>query len=159
MTGREEKVGRGREGLSEKRHWLLKWKSTELKHITGSHKYQWDLVKKAEATAMNVLANQHAGVLSSHLICLSTSCRQGSISPPICLSSTITKEQERVKKKSCMALDCSKREPSPKEADFGGQLRSLGLRNEALARQGVSPPHFFKNCLLILFELQNSHLV
>ena len=90
MTAREEKVGRWREGLSEKRHWLLKWKSTELKHITGSHKYQWDLVKKAEATAMNVSANQHAGVLSSHLICLSTSCRQGSISPPICLSSTIT---------------------------------------------------------------------
>ena len=58
------------------------------------------LVKKAEATATNVSANQHSGVLSSHLICLSPSCRQGSISPPICLSSTITKEQERVKKKS-----------------------------------------------------------
>ena len=97
--------------------------------MLAHHNRRFQLIQEAEATAANVATT-----------CISSSCYQGSASPPSCFSSTITLQLEQ--RKSCLALHCSKRQSTPKEAHFTSYLCSSRLENESLAGECVNPVNF-----------------
>ena len=105
--------------------------------MLAHHNRRFQLIQEAKATAANVAITQHTCMLSSHLICISSSCYQGSASPPSCFSSTITQQLEQ--KKPCLAFHCSKKQSTPKEAHFTSHLCSFKLENESLAGECVNP--------------------